>query len=126
MKNANLFLAHKLGVRNFVSLVIKRPVSISVFLFIGTLLFGCAQSKSWNGGNACDQIGKNQTELQKLESQIQELRANQTAADSPTLQSQITSLEEQKRDLEISSAKLFDDCQPIRAKKPLDREVYPK
>jgi hypothetical protein len=54
------------------------------------------------------------------------LRDKNAKSPSPDLDSQLDRLQEQRRDLELSSEKLAESCHPHPTKKPLDKDVYPK
>jgi hypothetical protein len=103
----------------------KITLTVTCALLISALL-GCAESKGWKGGNACNQIGKNQSDIQKIDDQVTVLRGKNSAAPSPDLDIQIQRLQEQRRDLELSSQKLAEDCHPHPVQDPLDKDVYPK
>lgn len=75
---------------------------------------GCAQSKSWKGGDACSEIGRIQQRLQELDAEEQRLEGKTPASDeeSETLANMIARLHEEKRDLQRKSEELKVECDP--------------
>jgi Skp family chaperone for outer membrane proteins len=69
---------------------------------------GCAQSKSWKGGDACSEIGK-------IQQRLQERLGGKTPAsdeESETLTKMIGRLHEERRDLQRKSQELEAECDP--------------
>jgi chromosome segregation ATPase len=75
---------------------------------------GCAQSKSWKGGDACTEIGRIHQRLQELDAEEQRLEGKTPASDeeSETLSRMVGRLHEERKDLRRKSEELKAECDP--------------
>lgn len=83
-------------------------------VFLSAMTMGCAQSKSWRGGDACSEIGKIHQRLQEIDAEEKRLGGKTPASteESTSLSRLLERLQEEKRDLQSKSESLQSQCDP--------------